>query len=104
MSIPDPASGLPAAVDAVSISTAIDRLLLFANLEPGEPRNRDVFTGPGVYSQDDVTDGLGVVLDELLVEQDALREPRVEFALGDFLLDILWFVGHLRHEDPFLLG
>ena len=94
---------LPACVRSRS---AGERLInaAFADDEPGEPGDRDILAGPRVDGQDHVAHRLGLVLDEFLVEQDALAEPGVELALGDLLLHVRRLVGHLRHEDAFLLG
>ena len=80
------------------------RLTPFADKEPGEPGDRDILSGSCVDGHDDVADGLGVVLDELLIEKHALREPGVELAVGDFLLHVGGFVADLGHEDSLLFG
>ena len=63
--------------------------------KPGEPGHRDVLAGAGVDGRDDVRDGLGVVLDELLVEQDGFAIPGAQLAVGDLFLDVRGLVGHL---------
>src|SRR5208337_1870918 len=72
--------------------------------KPGEPGHRDVLAGARVDRQDHIAHGLRLVLDELLIEQDALGEPGVDLALGDLLLDVRRLAGNLAHEDALLLG
>src|SRR5205823_8331051 len=62
---------------ALAAKRAPVRSAPFADDEAREAGHRDVLSGPRIHRENHVANGLGVVLDELLIHQDALAVPGI---------------------------